>query len=124
MNLKIKRWKTTIRRNGSRIFVTCTSPEPVVVKASIHFGNQEWAGNPDRSFTDIRLVQEAQTQLGLEGTWKVRNAVTILDVRTIEAEREEIPIDRSALPRDSDVVFDYHGTKRTVPLKSGATAWD
>jgi hypothetical protein len=124
MHLKIRKWKTTVRRNGSRIFVTCTSPEQIVIKASIHFGNQEWAGNANSSFTDIQLVQEAQTQLGIEGTWKVRTAVTILDVRIIEAEREEVEIVRPPLPKDAEVTFDFQGTKKTVALKAEANAWD
>jgi hypothetical protein len=47
-----------------------------------------------------------------------------LDVRTIEAERIEENLDFPVLPRDADVVFDYHGTKKTVQLKAGANAWD
>jgi hypothetical protein len=50
--------------------------------------------------------------------------VVILGTRTIEAEREEIEIDRPSLPKDSDVIFDFHGTKRTVKLSAGANAWD
>jgi hypothetical protein len=124
LGIGIKKWKTTIDRRGLRIHVTCTSSEPIVVKASIHFGNQEWAGNVNKTFTDDQLVQEAQAQLGLEETWQVRAAVSILGVRTIEAERIEVEIERPPLPRDSEVVFDYHGTRRTVVLKAGATAWD
>jgi hypothetical protein len=124
LNLKIRKWKTTVDRHGSRISVTCTSPEPIVIKAEIHFGNQEWAGNASSAFSDLQLVQEAQTQLGLEGTWKVRSSVVILGTRTIEAEKEEVEIDRPPLPRDSDVTFDFHGTKKTVKLSAGANAWD
>jgi hypothetical protein len=113
-----------IDRKGLRIYVTCTSSDPIVVKASIHFGNQEWAGNVNRTFTDEQLVQEAQLQLGLEGTWQVRNAVVILGVRTIEAERIETDVERPPLPKDAEVVFDFHGTRKTVELKAGATAWD
>jgi hypothetical protein len=54
----------------------------------------------------------------------VRTAVTILDIRTIEAEREEVEVVRPPLPRDANVVFDFQGTKRTVALKEGANAWD
>jgi hypothetical protein len=124
MNLRVRRWKAIIDRHGTRIFVTCLSPEPIVIKAAIHFGNQEWAGNVTSTFTDTQLVQEAQSQLGLEGTWKVRSSVTILDIKTIEAEREEVEIIRPSLPKDSDVTFDFHGTKRTVKLSAGANAWD
>jgi ribonuclease HI len=94
------------------------------MQASIHFGNQEWAGKVNRTYSDIQLVEEARIQLGLEGTWQVRHAVTILDVRTIEAERVEEEIERAPLPRDSEVVFDYHGTQKSEALKARATAWD
>jgi hypothetical protein len=40
MGLKIRKWKTVIQRNGLRIFVACTSPEPIIIKASIHFGKK------------------------------------------------------------------------------------
>jgi hypothetical protein len=84
---------------GLRIHVNCTSPEPIVQEASIHFGNQEWAGKVNRGHLDDQLVNEAQTQLGLEGTWRVRNSITIMDVRTIEGERIEQEIERLALLR-------------------------
>jgi hypothetical protein len=124
LGIGIKKWTTTIDRKGSRIFVYCTSPEPIAQEASIHFGNQEWAGKVNRGYSDVELVREAQTQLGLEGTWQVRHSVTVSDVRTIEAERIEQEIERPALPRDSEVVFDFYGTQKAVALKAGATAWD
>jgi ribonuclease HI len=51
-------------------------------------------------------------------------SVTILGVRTIEAEREEVAVDRPPLPKEADVTFDFQGTKQTVKLPAGATAWD
>jgi hypothetical protein len=100
LGIGIKKWKTTIDRKGLRIHVNCTSPEPIAMQASIHFGNQEWAGKVNRTYSDIQLVEEARIQLGLEGEWRVRHAVTILDVRTIEAERVEVEIERPPLPKD------------------------
>jgi hypothetical protein len=50
--------------------------------------------------------------------------VILLDVRTIDAERIEIEIVKPPFPRDLEVIFDYHGTRKTVELRAGATAWD
>jgi ferric-dicitrate binding protein FerR (iron transport regulator) len=46
------------------------------------------------------------------------------DTKHIEAERVEVVIDRPNLPKDSEVVFDYKGSRQIVPLKAGATAFD
>jgi hypothetical protein len=58
------------------------------MEAAIHFGNQEWRGKVNVLYSDLRLVREAQAQLEIEGRWKVRSAVTIDDLRRIEAEKE------------------------------------
>jgi hypothetical protein len=122
LGIGLKKWKSTIDRKGLRIHVNCTSPEPMAIQASIHFGNQEWAGKVNRSSSDKQLIREAQAQLGLEGTWHVRAAATILDVRTIETERIQVQIEKPPLPRGSEVVFDYHGTRRSK--KTWDQAWD
>jgi hypothetical protein len=124
LGIGLKKWKTTVDRRGSRIFVTCILPEPIVQEASIHFGNIEWAGKVNRNHPDDQLLREAQVQLGIEGTWNVRRATVSNDVKSIEAERVETVIDRPELPRDSEVIFDLNGTKRTVALKAGATAFE
>jgi hypothetical protein len=124
LGIGLKKWKTTIDRKGSRIFVTCILPELIFQEASIHFGNIEWAGKVNRTYEDDRILREAQTQLGIEGTWNVRHVVIDQDVRKIEAERIEVVIDRPDLPKDSEVTFDFNGTRKTVTLKSGATAFD
>jgi hypothetical protein len=124
LGIGIKKWQTTIDRKGSRIFVNCRAPEPIAQDASVHFGNQEWAGKVNRRYSDAEIVSEAQTQLGLEGTWTVRNSVVVKDVKTIEAQREEADIVNPPLPRDSEFVFDLAGTQKTVALTAGATARD
>jgi hypothetical protein len=124
LGIGIMKWKTTIERKSSRIFVKCILPEPIAQDASIHSGNQEWAGKVNRGYSDDQILTEAQAQLGLEGTWSVRHSVIIEDVRTIEAQRIEVEIVRPHLPKDSEVVFDFQGTQKVVPLKAGASAWD
>jgi hypothetical protein len=124
LGIGLKKWKTTVDRKGSRIFVTCILPEPIVQEASIHFGNVEWAGKVNRTYADDQILREAQTQLGIEGTWNVRHSTVDQHVRKIEAERIETVIDKPALPKDSEVVFDFNGTRQTVLLKAGATAFE
>jgi hypothetical protein len=84
----------------------------------------EWAGKVNRTYADDQILREAQVQLGIEGTWNVRHFVIVDDTRKIEAERIEVVIDKPALPRASEVVFDFNDTKKTVALKSGATAFE
>jgi hypothetical protein len=50
--------------------------------------------------------------------------VVVQDVRTIEAEMVETEAVKPPLPRDSEVVFDFNGTQKTVQLKAGATAFE
>jgi hypothetical protein len=122
LGLELKRWETQVERRGGVISVRCTDPRPV--QASKYVGNQEGVGKINSTYTDIQLVREAQVQLGIEGEWKVRTALTLCHTRTIEAERVEENREYPALPKDSDLVFAYHGTRKTAQLKAGASAWD
>jgi hypothetical protein len=124
LGIGLKKWKTTIDRKGSRIFVTCILSEPVVQRASIHFGNVNWAGKVNRTYSDEQILRESQTQLGLEGTWQIRNSVVVNGVRTLEAERIEAEVVKPPLPKDSEVVFDFNGTQKVIALKSGATTFE
>jgi hypothetical protein len=113
-----------LRALAGMVIVICSSLEPQAVEAVIHFGNQEWAGKVNCLCTADRLVREAQVQLGIEGERRVRSAITLCKVRTIEAEKVEIDQEHEVLPRDAEVTLDYHGTKKTVQLKAGADVWN
>jgi hypothetical protein len=87
LGLGLKKWTIKAQRRPAQIMVWCSSPVPLAIQASIHFGNQEWAGKANRTYTDPQLVREAQAQLGLEGKWTVRVGTMAGDVRLVEAER-------------------------------------
>jgi hypothetical protein len=62
--------------------------------------------------------------LGIEGEWIVPTALTLRGTRTIEAEKIEDDLEYPILPKDSEAIFDYHGTRKKAQLKAGANVWD
>jgi hypothetical protein len=122
LKIGLKKWKTTIDRHGTRIFVNCILPESIIQDAVIHFGSLEWAGKVNRNLSNEQLLMEAQRFLGIEGTWNVRSSSVSNDVKNIECERMEVTIDKPDLPKDAEVTFDYGGSRKTVALKMGTTA--
>jgi hypothetical protein len=44
LGLALEKWTAKVERSPGRINVICSLLEPVEVEASIHLGNQEWAG--------------------------------------------------------------------------------
>jgi hypothetical protein len=83
IGLKERGWRTKVAGHF-RIF--CEDPTDVA-EASIHFGNMEWSGKVEPSYSNIQLIEAAQAQLEIEGRWQVRTVHWEGKVRCIEAEK-------------------------------------
>jgi hypothetical protein len=120
---ELKSWTKCVDQRGGVITVHCSSHDADVAHASIHFGNQEWVGKVNNTYTDLHLIREAQVQLEIEGQWKVRPSLVIDKVRTLEAEKIGDGQVCPPLPIDAEVTINYRGSTRKVQLKAGADAW-
>jgi hypothetical protein len=70
IGLKTTGWRIR-RADHWRIFCSDRSNVP---EASIHFGNMEWRGKVEPTYSNEQLITAAQSQLEITGTWKVRSA--------------------------------------------------
>jgi hypothetical protein len=98
-------------------------PERGGIEAAIHFVNQEWRGKVNVLYSDHRVIQEAQAQLETEGKWRVRSAVTVDGVRTIEAEMKSDDQVFPPLPGEAEVTFEFRGSVKKATLPEGSDAW-
>jgi hypothetical protein len=79
-------------------------------------------GKVNNTYADLQLVTEAQKQLEIEGQWRVRNALTIGKVRTIEAERRDEDLVYASVPMDAEVTIEYQGTTKKIQLEAADDA--
>jgi hypothetical protein len=98
LGIEPRHWETQVEKRLHVTSIYCSSRTPRITTASIHFGNQEWAGKVNNDYPDSQLVREAQAQLEIEGTWRVRVATVIDKVHTIEAERIDEDQPHSPMP--------------------------
>jgi hypothetical protein len=58
-------------RQGDRYHIYCTDTQSVS-EAAIHFGNMEWRGKVEPSYSIPQLIEGARTQLEIPGKWSAR----------------------------------------------------
>jgi hypothetical protein len=94
-----------------------------VREAFIHFGNPEWRGKVDPSYSNLQLVAAAQAHLEIEGKWGVRTAHWDGQLSCIEAEKLDDNAVDQPLPEDAEVEFNFRGTIKRCPMLTGANAY-
>jgi hypothetical protein len=105
------------REDKWRIY--CSDPSNVP-EASIHFGNIEWRGRVEPTYSDDQLITAAQTKLDVVGTWKVRASHWEKHVHYIECEQVQDETFYPPLPEESEVYFNFDGCIRKATLPEGA----
>jgi hypothetical protein len=84
-----------------------------------HFGNIEWRGKVEPSYSNDQLITAAQTQLDIVGTWRVRSSHFEDHVHHIECEQVDDETFRPPLPEESEVHFNFEGCPRKATLPEG-----
>jgi ribonuclease HI len=116
IGLKDKGWRI---RRGDKWNIYC-SDSSNVPEASIHFGNIEWRGKVEPTYSNDQLIASAQSQLSIVGTWKVRSSHWEDHVHHIECEQTEEEPFRPPLPEEAEVHFNFEGSVRKATLPGGA----
>jgi hypothetical protein len=70
IGIKTSGWRIR-RADHWRIF--CSDPANVP-ETSIHFGNMEWHGKVEPTYSNDQLITAAQSQLEITGTWRARSS--------------------------------------------------
>jgi hypothetical protein len=105
IGLKPTGWRI---RRGDKWNIYC-SDSSNVPEASIHFGNIEWRGKVEPTYSNDQLITAAQTQLDIVGTWRVRSSHWEDHVHCIECEQAPDETFRPPLPEESEVHFNFEG---------------
>jgi hypothetical protein len=99
--------------------IYCSDPANVP-EASIHFGNIEWRGKVEPTYSDDQLITAAQSQLEITGTWTSRTTHWEGNVHHIECEQA---IDETVYPilaDEAEVWFNFEGAICKDTLPAGA----
>jgi hypothetical protein len=99
--------------------IYCTDPFNVP-EASIHFGNMEWRGKVEPTYSNDQLITAAQSQLEIVGTWTTRSSHWEGNVHHIECEQIIDETVYPALTEESEVWFDFDGAVCKATLPQGA----
>jgi hypothetical protein len=116
VGLKTSGWNWR-REDHWRIY--CTDPFNVP-EASIHFGNLEWFGKVEPTYSNDQLISAAQSQLEITGSWKVSSHYWEGNVQHIECEQISPEDVYPILTDEAEVWFNFEGAICKEVLPAGA----
>jgi hypothetical protein len=116
IGLKETGWRI---RQGDRWHIYCTDTQ-TVSEAAIHFGNMEWRGKVEPSYSIPQLIEGAQAQLEIPGQWQARSSHWEGQARCIECEQVTIEEVYPFTSEDCEVWFILNGCTKKAALPAGA----